>query len=671
MTGHHAAQPSAPAGPGAIPPVQAADGLHPLLRRQLARLGLTADHAPEPGPDAGSGARQWRELLTRISVAYTDADNDRYTLERSIDVSGREMAELYEQLRTREAFTRAIVESAGDALITTDETGVLTSFNPAAERLFGWTAAEACGQSSGVLLQDGERQRLEAIVGERLAGGTHAELSLELTARHRDGTRLYLLTSVSVWAADTGLFTTVVARDISAQKTFEARLRYQAGHDALTGLPNRARFHELLDAELARARGAGGDIGLLFCDLDRFKLINDSLGHDVGDAVLVNAAGRFRAAIRPGDLVARLSGDEFVVLCSGIMGTTEARLIGESIVAAFSVPFHLGEHDVVVSVSVGVVTSDTSASGEELLRKSDLAMYSAKRGGRCRVHVYEADMVSTVTARMEIENGLRAALRDGGLLLHYQPIVSTGDGVVRKVEALVRWERPGHGVVLPGTFLPVATEAGLAPAVDRWVLETACGEAASWPHDVTVSVNLSDRLLSQPGVVDLVTGVLERTGLKAQRLGIEVTERLLGADMPQAVGALRQLQSLGVGVYLDDFGTEYSSLARLRQLDFDVLKIDRSFVMDLADPSSRIVVASVIRMARALGLETVAEGVDTQEQYDTLAELGCDAIQGYLLAQPLPADVLRDHLGRRGPAGHCPRAAPRNDHHRGKSTSGC
>lgn len=630
--------------------MKAADGLHPLLRRHLAQLGLSADRAPGNSPDDASGPRQWRELLSRISIACINADNDRYTLKRSIDMSGREMAELHEKLHTRAAFTRAIIESAGDAIITTDENGTITSFNPAAGRLLGWTAGEACGQSASILLQDGERQRLEAMVMERLGGGVDGTMSLELGARHRDGTRLHLLTSVSVSVTDTSMIVTMITRDISAQKTFEERLRHQAGHDALTGLPNRARFHELLDVELARARGAGRDIALLFCDLDRFKLINDSLGHEVGDAVLVSAAARFKTAVRHGDLVARLSGDEFVVLCPGVMGTTEARLIAESIVAAFSVPFHLGGHDVVASVSVGVVTSDTSVPGEELLRKSDLAMYSAKRGGRSRVHVYEAGMVSTVTARMEIESGLRAALRDGGLLLHYQPIVSTGDGAVRKAEALVRWDRPGHGVVLPATFLPVADEAGLAPAVDRWVLETACGEAAGWPHDVIVSVNLSDRLLSQPGVVDLVTGVLERSGLEAQRLGIEVTERLLGADMPQAVGALRQLQSLGVGVYLDDFGTEYSSLARLRQLDFDVLKIDRSFVVDLSDPSSRIIVASVIRMARALGLETVAEGVDTQEQYDTLVELGCDAIQGFLLSEPLPADALRSHLDRQGSA---------------------
>jgi diguanylate cyclase (GGDEF)-like protein/PAS domain S-box-containing protein len=620
--------------------LKAADGLHPLLHRQLARLGLSADCFPENG---ASGLRQWRQLLGRISLAYTDADNDRYTLERSIDVSSHEMAELHDELRTRAAFTRAIIESAGDAIITTDANRVITSFNPAAERLFGWTSNEACGQSAYILLKEGERERLDS------AGGT---TSMELHARHRDGTDLHLLTSLSVSMADTSVPVTMVTRDISAQKTFEERLRHQAGHDALTGLPNRARFHELLDAELSRARWAGGDLALLFCDLDRFKLINDSLGHSVGDAVLVNAASRFRAAIRPGDLVARLSGDEFVVLCPNVMGTTEARLIAESIVAAFSVPFQLGDHDVVASVSVGVVAGDTSISGEELLRKSDLAMYSAKRGGRSRVHVYEAGMVSTVASRMEIENGLRAALRDGGLLLHYQPIVSTGDGVVRKVEALVRWERPGYGVVPPATFLPIANEAGLAPAVDQWVLETACGEAASWRSDVTVSVNLSERLLSQPGVVDLVTGVLARSALQAQRLGIEVTERLLGADMPQAVGALRQLQSLGVGVYLDDFGTEYSSLARLRQLDFDVLKIDRSFVVDLADPSSRIIVESVIRMASALGLETVAEGVETQEQYDTLAALGCDAIQGYLLAEPMPADALRNHLEGSAQVGH-------------------
>ena len=631
--------------------MKATDGLHPLLHRQLARLGLSADRVPGDGPDRVFGLHQWRELLHRISAAYNDADNDRYTLERAIDVSSSEMAELHEKLRARAAFTRAIVASAGDAIITTDREGVITSFNPAAERLFGWTADEACGQRIDVLLQEGERQRLEAIGSERLGAGLREAMSLELGARHRDGAELRLLASISVSVADTSELVTMVTRDISAQKTFEERLRHQAGHDALTGLPNRARFHELLDAEMARARGEGGDIALLFCDLDRFKLINDSLGHEVGDAVLVSAAGRFKSAVRPGDLVARLSGDEFIVLCPGLMGVTEARLIAESIVAVFSVPFHLGAHDVMASVSVGVVvTGDTSVSGEQLLRMSDLAMYSAKRGGRSRVHVYEASMVSTVTTRMEIENGLRAALRDSGLLLYYQPIVSTGDGVIRKVEALVRWERPGHGVVPPSTFLPVADEAGLSPAIDRWVLETACSEAAGWPYDVTVSVNLSGPLLSQPGVVDLVTGALECSGLKARRLGIEVTERLLGADMPQAVGALRQLQALGIGVYLDDFGTEYSSLARLRQLDFDVLKIDRSFVVDLPDPSSRIIVASVIKMARALGLETVAEGVETREQYDTLVELGCDAIQGYLLSEPLPADALRSHLDRQGSA---------------------
>jgi diguanylate cyclase (GGDEF)-like protein/PAS domain S-box-containing protein len=631
--------------------MKATDGLHSLLHRQLARLGLSADRAPGDSPDRVSGLQQWRELLSRVSVAYTDADNDRYTLERAIDISSSEMAELHEELRTRAAFTRAIVETAGDAIITTNGKGVITSFNPAAERLFGWTADEACRQRIDVLLQEGERQRLEAISSERLGAGIREAMSLELGARHRDGTELHLLASISVSVADTSELVTMVIRDISAQKTFEERLRHQAGHDALTGLPNRARFHELLDAEMARARRDGSDIALLFCDLDRFKLINDSLGHEVGDAVLVSAAGRFKSAVRPGDLVARLSGDEFIALCPGLMGTTEARLIAESVVAAFSVPFHLGAHDVMASVSVGVVvTGGTSVSGEQLLRMSDLAMYSAKRGGRSRVHVYEAGMVSTVTTRMEIENGLRAALRDGGLLLYYQPIVSTGDGVIRKVEALVRWERPGHGVVSPVTFLPIADEAGLSPAIDQWVLEAACSEAASWSHDVTVSVNLSGRMLSQPGVIDLVVGALERSGLNARRLGIEVTERLLGADMPQAVGALRQLQALGIGVYLDDFGTQYSSLARLRQLDFDVLKIDRSFVVDLPDPSSRIVVASVIKMARALGLETVAEGVETQEQYDTLVELGCDAIQGYLLSEPLPTDALRTLLDRQGSA---------------------
>jgi len=623
-------------------------GLHPLLGRQLSRLRLSPGRGPDSPADgsASSGQAQvWQQLLERVSSTYTDADSDRTALERSIEIYSREMSDLYEELRGRSEFTWAIVQNAAEAILTIDAEDRISSFNPAAERMFGWPAEEVLGGNIAELLQQGgEMPRLTAILAERLGENRHADITTEARGRRRDGKVFPMMTSISVDVVAGHRVTTAVIRDISDQKSFEAQLRYQAGHDALTGMPNRARFNELLDHQLQEAAGEGSDMALLFCDLDRFKMINDTLGHQVGDGVLIRAAQRFRIAVRSGDLVARLAGDEFVVLCPRITGMTEARMVAESIVSAFSEPFTVDGHEVVVSVSVGVVNADLTISGEELLRKADLAMYAAKRAGRSRVQVYETGMVSVVTERMDVENGLRSALRENELVLHYQPIVRLGDRRVQEVEALVRWERPGHGLMAPGTFLSVAEEAGLAPALDRWVLETACRDAASWPSPVAVSVNLSERLLSQTGVVELVMDVLERTGLSPYRLGIEVTEHLLGRNVPEAVRALGRLRELGIEVYLDDFGTEYSSLSRLRQLSLDVLKIDQSFVADLGEPSGQVIVSAIIGMAHGLGLVVVAEGVEETAQLDILVGLGCDAVQGFLLARPLPVDQLQEFL---------------------------
>ena len=630
--------------PRSPPPVE--EPLHPLLSRQLSRLNL--DPTEVPGGIVAPAV--WRQLLRRVSCAYDDADKDRYTLERSIDISGSEMAELYEQLRSRAEFTRAIVDNAAEAILTVDAGGRISSFNIAAERMFGWPGQEIIGRPGGLLLaKDGELRRVQAIVAERLGNDRHVDVATEVRGRHRDGTVFPMMMSLSVDLVRGEQTSTAIIRDISDQKTFEAKLRYQAGHDAMTGLPNRARFHEILTEALVQAGHGGRDLALLFCDLDRFKLINDSLGHSVGDTVLIQAAQRFRDAVRPADVVARLSGDEFVVLCPRVRDLTEARTVAEGIVSAFADPFCIDGQEIVVSVSVGVVGGDTSVSGEDMVRKADLAMYAAKRAGRSRVQVYETGMVSLVTARLDVENGLRTAIRENELVLHYQPIVRIRDRRITKVEALVRWQRPGHGLVPPGLFLSVADEAGLAPALDRWVLETACAEAASWPSDVTVSVNLSERLLSQTGVIEMVTGVMERTGLPAGRLGIEVTEHLLGRNVPEAVRALAQLRELGVGIYLDDFGTEYSSLSRLRQLELDVLKIDQSFVRDLLDPSARVIVSAIIAMAHGLRLEVVAEGVETDDQLASLVALGCDSIQGYLLSRPVPRATLRALLSGQTP----------------------
>ncbi|MCO8275576.1 bifunctional diguanylate cyclase/phosphodiesterase [Actinoplanes sp. TRM 88003] len=420
---------------------------------------------------------------------------------------------------------------------------------------------------------------------------------------------------------------------------------HQAGHDSLTGLPNRAQFGELLDAALASARIRGTEIAVLFCDLNRFKVINDSLGHQAGDDVLITAARRLRAAVRSGDTVARLSGDEFVILCEDVDRGRCADDIAERIHHNFTSPVHLGDQRVHASCSVGIAYGSSHTAGE-MLRNADMAMYRAKRSEIGASAVFDEALHGWAARRLDVENGLRQALRRGELRLHYQPIVRAGDGFVERMEALVRWHRPGHGVLGPAEFLEIAGEAGLMPQVDRWVLRLACAQAAQWQTPVPIAVNLSPIMFAQPGTADLVTAALAESGLPAHRLAIEIPETLLGNDRPIVTETLKAIRAFGVEVHLDDFGAQYSSLARLRDFKIDVLKIDRSFVANIDDPTNRAIVRAVAGLARSLGIRTVAEGVETDEQLRELQDAQCDFVQGYLIARPMTGQWATDFAAR-------------------------
>jgi diguanylate cyclase len=421
-------------------------------------------------------------------------------------------------------------------------------------------------------------------------------------------------------------------------------LSRQARHDTLTGLPNRAALTDLLRAALDQSRLAGDEVAVLFIDLDGFKLVNDSLGHPAGDELLVRVAERLQAAIRSRDVVARLGGDEFVVVLGEVDGIATATNAAERIADQLERPFRIGGNNATISASIGIaLTNADCLSIDDLLRKADMAMYEAKAGGRCQYAIFDDDVSDRLEGRLATINALRLAIESNELLLHYQPILRLSDRSIVGIEALVRWRRPGHGLLTADTFIPIAEESRLITAIDAWVVKRACEEfAASKYRDLTLSVNLSARDLHHTSLVDVVSNALHSTGLRPDQLVMELTETTtLAVDNATIATSLYRLRSLGVRLAIDDFGTGYSSLSYLRQIPAQFLKIDRSFVAGLGtDVSSVAIVGAIIHMGHALGMQVIAEGVEHPAQTDQLDALGCDAIQGYLIARPQPLEDL-------------------------------
>jgi diguanylate cyclase (GGDEF)-like protein/PAS domain S-box-containing protein len=431
------------------------------------------------------------------------------------------------------------------------------------------------------------------------------------------------------------------------RKRGEEELAHQALHDMLTGLPNRALLLDRLEQALARARRNEALVTVLFLDLDHFKVLNDSRGHAAGDELLRAVAARLSDVIRPSDTVARFGGDEFVVICEGLPNEVEARLMGERIAKSIAIPFQLGPGEVFIGVSIGVGLAAGTDDADTALRNADAAMYRAKERGRGRVEVFDEKLRVRSRVRYETETALRRALDRGELTVHYQPVVTVVDGRMAGAEALVRWIDPVHGEIPPDQFIPLAEEAGLITPIGAWVLEEACGQTRRWldehPEvpDFSISVNLSARQLLLPDLVGQVVDVLDRTGLDASRLTLEITETVLMEDVDFSIDRLLGLKELGVRLAVDDFGTGYSSLSYLKQFPVDTLKVDRSFVDGLGtDPHDSSIVAAVVALADALDLVALAEGVETRLHVAELRSLGCRLAQGFHYARPLAADEL-------------------------------
>jgi diguanylate cyclase (GGDEF)-like protein/PAS domain S-box-containing protein len=438
---------------------------------------------------------------------------------------------------------------------------------------------------------------------------------------------------------------------------FENRLAHQAHHDPLTALPNRALFYELLEHALARARRAETGVAVLFLDLDRFKVVNDSLGHDAGDALLAVLARRLESVLRPGDVVSRFGGDEFTILCEDLAANNtaaQANAVAERLINVVREPVVLEGEEQFLGVSVGIALAvDGSERPEDLLRDSDSAMYRAKELGRGRSEIFDETMRARAQDRREIENALHRAVSREELRVFYQPVISLYDGKCVGVEALVRWQHPERGLLAPREFIPLAEETGLIVPMGIWLLENACAQVAEWkralrnPSGFRLSVNLSGRQLQSPDLAAIVRHTVESAGLMPDELCVEITESILMEDADAGVGSLKALKAIGIRVSVDDFGTGYSSLGYLRRFPVDEVKIDQSFIAQLGtDPADAAIVAAVVSLGHALGVSVVGEGVETERQLEELRELGADAAQGFLFAPPQPAGDLTNRLGQ-------------------------
>ncbi len=551
-----------------------------------------------------------------------------------------------ERLRLLEVF-----ELTGDLVGIVDANGTVAYLNRAARDFLGLEGTAPVSDAAvRVRFTETSRRRVEHEVAPALdASGAWAG---ELEALRADGALVPILGQVVAHRDPGGgvTYTSGVFRDISERKAMEQRLEHEATHDPLTGLPNRTLLLDRMGVALARARRRGSDVAVLFCDLDHFKVINDSLGHSAGDQVLAALSRRLEAQLRPGDTISRFGGDEFVVLCEDLEHVDDAIAIAQRVDLAVRGGVLLEGGEVHVGVSVGIALAPGGRGDPEaLIRDADAAMYEAKAAGRGRYQVFAPDLWEAAVDRLTLEQALRRALDAGEFALHYQPIVDLRDGSVHAVEALLRWQHPQSGLLLPGSFLGVAEDCGLIVALGAWVLTQACGQLRAWESevpsaDLNLAVNLSGRQLAHPRLVDQLVDIIESSGVDPTHVELEITERALMDDPVHARLMLDRLCKAGVHLSVDDFGSGDSSLSHLKYLPVDGLKVNRSFVEGVdTDPNDSAIVSAVVHLAHALGLEATAEGVETESQREALVALGCDRAQGFHLGFPTGdgAELLR------------------------------
>ncbi|HMD02649.1 MAG TPA: EAL domain-containing protein, partial [Candidatus Baltobacteraceae bacterium] len=581
-----------------------------------------------------------------LLIHRTVRDRDRRELERARREAEQLSAELerqrvLEMLAVTEAQFRAVFNRSSIGVAIVDRNGAVIRSNAALHEMLDPVDSHriGAGHADFVRLLNGE---IESFATELEASGTGTAQWLEAThslVREGDGTPLFAI---------------AMLKDITERKRIDDRLRYEATHDSLSGLPNRAYFFDRVRQALFSERTGRGQHAVLFVDLDEFKFVNDSLGHAIGDKVLVAAAERLRQATGARDLVARFGGDEFAVLLEGRETREEIERIVERIVRELGQPLFVEGREIFVTASVGVAMYvPTYAAVEEILRDADTAMYYAKTAGRSRSAIFDATMHDQASRRLEIATQLRRALERDQVYLTYQPVVSLATGRIEAFETLLRWEHPDLGLVSPGEFIPIAEEIGLIVPIGRWVVASSCEQLTRWRREgimrrpLRLSVNASVREILQTDYCDFIEATVQRFGLEPGDLVLEVTESAVLASGKFSSNTLERIKSAGVGLAIDDFGTGYSSLRYLQQFPFDELKIDRSFVSGIDGKlASEAIVTMLLSLGKAFGVGVVAEGVETAAQASRLRALGCTAAQGYFYGVPLRAQAVEELLRR-------------------------
>ena len=559
-----------------------------------------------------------------------------------------------EVIRQRsEAYFRTLVQDTSDVILIVGDDGKVGYATPSAKSIFGDVSVE--GAALWELVGDGGRAEVIRALNRMRRFVGHGSYHEDWQITRRDGLNVQVQVRCSDLRGDDtvgGLVLTM--RDVTEQRQLENELKHRAFHDALTGLPNRLLFQDRTSRALARARRDGTTTGVLFVDLDDFKVTNDTMGHSVGDELLATAAIRLSSVVRDCDTAARLGGDEFAVLIEEAADPAAVEAFAERVVRAFSEPFALADGSVITTATVGVATTADSADVNELLRHADLALYAAKTAGKRQWRRYQPVLSAGMIRRREVQAALQEAINSSAFILVYQPIVALISGEVAGFEALVRWPHPRWGMIQPDQFIELAEETGHIVPLGSWVLGQAAAEIVQWRRRLAqqtplyVSVNVSARQFRDPGFVDGVRRVLAETGLAPSALVLELTESVLLRRDDRIHADLRELKAIGVKLAIDDFGTGYSSLSYLRELPIDVLKIDKSFVDGIAVSEQRLaLVEGIIGLARTLHLAVIAEGIETEVQRDLLVSMGCQYGQGYLLAMPM-APVQAEALVRAG-----------------------
>jgi diguanylate cyclase (GGDEF)-like protein/PAS domain S-box-containing protein len=568
-------------------------------------------------------------------------------LELRIEERTRELTREVSERRAAEEGLRLaaeVINNLSEAVIIVDTEFRISSVNPAFTDITGFEANDVLGQVPRFYSVVARDPLMFAQMWKSLkSDGTWAT---EIWNQRKNGEKYAERLSISVLADEAGNVQkyAVVIADITKRKQDEERIRYQANYDSLTGLPNRALFMDRLSQALATMGRVGKKLGLMFIDLDGFKLVNDTLGHEIGDLLLKEAAERLATCVRTGDTVARLGGDEFTIIMPNLTDPRNAPLLAQRILDTLAKPFVLKGQEAFVSGSIGItIFPDDATKASELIKNADAAMYRAKEQGKASYHFFTADLNEEVKQRLVLKNGLSKALERNELILFYQPKMDLVSNRVHGCEALMRWQNPDLGMVSPARFIPVLEETGIIVEVGEWAIRTACRQYRAWVDSglppIRIAVNLSARQIRDGTLASTVARILDETEVPPEGLELEITESMLMTDAQKSVVALEELHRMGIHVAMDDFGTGYSSLSYLKRFPIDTIKIDRSFVADIAsNPDDAEIIKTIITMGQTLNRRVVAEGVETEEQLRILRNYKCDEIQGYLLSPPLPPE---------------------------------